>query len=148
MKSLKITLVCGASLLMIVGEGYLYASNGIKLNLGYDIPKAPSQLEKTVNDSTPMPSVPVRLPKEALEEWQSMQLQVYDVGDNRQEFDNAIADSVAKLKEKSWKTLSTVSEEDVNITVMQYGDGALIAGLSIMASTPDKAVFLNLVGPL
>ncbi len=169
MKALKIVLIVVSSLLLIGGAGYLYASSGIKSKPGYATlatPKGNSVnallsvnvgpggvkparwlIDKVVDSSNHVPDVPERILKSALKELQGVQLHVYDVGSNRKVFDNAIADSMEKLKDKSWKTLATVREDDVNIAVLQFGEGAMIAGLSIMASTPEKAVFLNLVGP-
>jgi len=170
MKILKISLVLVILLLLIVGEGYLYASHGIKPQSGYakfTLPKGESVnplfsinvgprgvkpvrwlLEQVADDFDQVNQVPEQMFKNALRDLQGVQLRVYDVDSNRQVFDMAIADSIASLKEKSWRTLATVREDDVKIAVLQYGEGVQIEGLSIMASTPDKALFLNLVGPL
>lgn len=169
MKALKITLIVAGSLLLFGGAGYLYASSGIKSKPGYAKLATPHRdsvtplfsvsvgpggvkparwlLEKIVDDSEHVSDAPERMLRSALQELQGVQLQVYDVGTNRLVYDNAIADSVAKLKRKNWQTLATVRQDDVNVAVLKFGTGELIAGLSIMASTQDKAVFLNLVGP-
>lgn len=169
MKALKISLIVITLLVLIGGEGYLYASNGIKSKLGYAQLTIPADesvnsvlslnvgpngvkpvrwlLEKIVDDSDHAREVPEKVLKSVMQELQGVQLRVYEVGDNRQVFDSAISDSVSSLKAKSWQTLARVREDDVKIVVLQYLDAERIAGLSIMASTPDTALFLNLIGP-
>lgn len=169
MKALKIGLIVVTSLMLVVGAGYLYASNGIKSKPGYvklatlkgesvsallSVNLGPGGvkpvrwlLEQFVYDSDHGYEVEERVFNSVLQELQGVQLRVYDVGTNRPVFDRAIADSVVSLKEKSWQTLATVRQDDVKIAVLKYGDGEQIVGLSIMASTPDKALFLNLIGP-
>jgi hypothetical protein len=169
MRALKITVVVVTSLLLVGGAGYLYAANGIKSKLGYaklvtpkgeditallSVNVGPSGvkparwlLKQVADESGHEHQVPKRVLNSVLQELKGVQLRVYDVGSNRHVFDSAIADSVTGLKQKNWQTLATVREGDVKVAVLQYVDGEQIAGLSIMASTPDKAMFLNLIGP-
>lgn len=166
MKALKIILIVVASLVLIGGGGYLYASSGIKSKPGYAKLATPSAtallsvnvghgglgpvrwlIEQATENSDHGRRMPKRLLKTVLQDLQGVQLRVYDVGNNRQAFDNAIVDSVAALKLKSWKTLMTVRDGNEQIVVLQYGDDDKIEGLSIMVSTPENAVFLNLIGP-
>lgn len=169
MKPLKIVVIVVTSLVLIGGAGYLFAANSIKSKPGYaklgepqgesitavlSINAGPGAVkplrwvfEKIADNSDHADAIPERLMSSVMQELQGVQLRVYDLGANRQVFDNAIDDSVRALKEKSWQTLVTVRKDDVKIAVLQYPDGQQIAGLSIMASTPEKALFLNLIGP-
>ncbi len=168
MRPLKIAVIVVSSLLLVGGAGYLYASSGIKSNAGYaslvkpvgsvdtllslnvgprGVQPARWLIDKFVQDSAAPSDAAERMLKTALQDLQGVQLHVYEVGGNQPVFDKAIADSVAKLTQKSWQILTTVRDEDVKIAVLHFADGPHIAGLSIMASTPEKAVFLNLVGP-
>lgn len=169
MKILRIVLIVVVSLTLIGGAGYLYASSGIKSKPGYaDIttPSVDSEnalvavnvgpggvkplrwfFKQVVENSEHMEQVPERVLIGALQELQGVQIRVYDARDKRHVFDSAIADTVASLKEKNWQTLVTVRDDEEQIVVLQYGDKKQIAGLSIMASTPDKALFLNVIGP-
>ncbi len=169
MKALKIITIVVASLLLLGGVGYLYASSGVKSNPGYvklAKPKGESVstllslnigpggvrptrwlFEKIVDGSDSEHEIPKRIFKNVLKELQGIQLRIYEVHGNRQVFDEAIAESAAVLEGKNWEHLVTVREENERIVIMQYGDDAQINGLSIMASTPDTALFLNLIGP-
>ena len=165
MKALKIILIVVASLVLIGGGGYLYASSGIKAKPGYAKLTTPANallsinvgrgglrpvrwlLKQATESSDHGNKMPKRLLETVLQDLQGVQLRVYDVASNRQAFDKAIADSVAALKQQSWQTLMTVRDGDEQIAVLQYGDNDKIEGLSIMVSTPENAVFLNLIGP-
>jgi hypothetical protein len=166
MKALKIILIVVVSLVLIGGCGYLYASSGIKSKTGYaklatprvnallSVSVGPRGLgpvrwlvEKITESSDHEHEIPQRLLKSVMQEVQGVQLRIYDVGNNRQAFDSAIAESVEGLKKKGWQTLMTVREGDERIVVLQYGNDEEIEGLSIMVSIPDNAVFLNLIGP-
>lgn len=166
MKAIKIILIVVATLVLIGGCGYLYASSGIKSKTGYAklaTPRANALLsvsvgprglgpvrwivEKIAENSGHDHEIPERLLKSLMDELQGVQLRIYDVGNNRQAFDSAIAESVAGLKKKGWQTLLTVRERHERIVVLQYGSDEQIEGLSIMVSIPDNAVFLNLIGP-
>ncbi len=169
MKALKVLLIIVVSMVLIGGAGYLYASSGIKSKPGYaDIPSPDvgSQsallsvkvgpggvkplrwiVEQYAENAGHKTEVPERALREALKDLQGIQLRVYDSSYNREVFDSAISETTAALKQKQWQTLMTVRDEEEHITVMQFTDEDQIAGLSIMASTPDKALFLNLIGP-
>ena len=168
MNAIKITLITIATFVLIIGAGYLYASNGIKSKPGYVDLIVPSDesvrsllsvnlgpdgvqpvrwlLEKIADESNHSVELPEQVLKTAFQELQGVQLRVYEVGANRRDFDAAIAESVVALKAKSWQTLARVREDDVKVEVLQYTAAGKIAGLSIMASTRDKALFLNLIG--
>jgi len=169
MKALKISLIILVSLALVGGMGYLYASSGIKSKPGYEKAAMPQLesvdalfavnvgpggvkpvrwlLEQIADSSGHTDQVPTRVLESALNELQGVQIRVYDADGNREVFDGAIADTVAALKQKNWQTLVTVRDEEEQIVVLRYGDDDHIAGLSIMASTPDNALFLNLIGP-
>ncbi len=169
MKVLKIVLIVIGSLVVIGGAGYLYASSGIKAKPGYaDIPATgvDSQnalvalnvgpggvkplrwlFKQVAETSDHVEQVPERMLMNALQGLQGVQIRLYDSSGKRQIFDGAISETVAQLKNKNWQTLMTVRDDEEHIVVMQYGDEKTIAGLSIMASTPEKALFLNLIGP-
>ena len=89
-----------------------------------------------------------RLLLSVLQDLQGVQLRVYEVENNRQVFEQAIDDSIATLRQDDWQTLLKVREDDKRVVVMQSGDEGLISGLSVLASTPENAVFINLVGQL
>ncbi len=169
MKALKIVFIVFATLILIGGAGYLYASSGIASKAGYaDIssPIIDSQnallsvkvgpggvqplrwvFEQVAEGTEHGDRVPEQMLKTALQELQGIQLRVYDSRGNRDVFDGAIAETVASLKQKNWETLMTVRDDEEKIVVLQYANQNQIAGLSIMASTPEKALFLNLIGP-
>lgn len=169
MKIIKIISIAALSLILISGTGYLYASSGINSKQGYAqlaMPTGQSAhsllslnvgpngvkpvrwlLKQVVHDSTYTSDMPEQVLKAVMQDLQGVQLRVYEVGDNRQVFDAAIAESVSSLKAKNWQTLASVRDDDVELVVLQYLALEKIAGLSIMASTSDNALFLNLIGP-
>jgi len=169
MKISKIILIFVGTLTMVVGAGYLYASSGIKSKPGYVVLATPTGesvnrilsikvgprgvrptqwlFEKIVESSEYEQEMPERVFNSVLQELQGIQLHVYEVRNNRKVFDDAIAESATALKAKNWEPLVAVRDGKERIVVMQYGNEDLIKGLSIMASTPDTAIFLNLIGP-
>lgn len=169
MKALKITLIVLGTLVLIGGAGYLYASSGIKSKSGYaelaavgikandailSVNVGPGGLspfrwlfEQALEHSDYTADVPEKVLLRALKEIQGVQLRIYDAANNRDIFDSAISETAAALKQKQWQTLMTVRDDDEHIVVLQYLDQDQITGLSIMASTPDKALFINLIGP-
>lgn len=169
MNALKISLIIVASLLLLSGAGYLYASSGVKSKSGYAklvTPHGPSVntlisvnigpggvaptrwlAGKIMEASDSEQEVPALVAKRLLNQLEGLQLRVYEVSGNRQSFDNAIAESVTLLKQKSWETMATIRDGDEHIVVMHTGDDEQINGVSIMVSTQDKAVFVNLIGP-
>ena len=60
--------------------------------------------EKIMEASDSEHEVPARIAKRLLNQLEGLQLRVYEVSGNRQSFDNAIAESVTLLKQKSWET--------------------------------------------
>ena len=169
MKALKIFLIIVASLSLVIGAGYLYASSGVKSKLGYAelaVPKddnispvlsvnlgpggvKPARwlLDKIVKNVDHGGQVPEHMLRNVMNEIQAVQLRVYEVENSQSVFDDAISESIHSLKKKNWQTLASVREDDVKIEVMQYTNGEQLVGLSFMASTPENAMFLNLIGP-
>ncbi|RBP51263.1 DUF4252 domain-containing protein [Arenicella xantha] len=168
MKALKISLIVLASLLLISGAGYLYASSGVKSKPGYAKLASPQGhsvnasislnigpggvapvrwlVEKFIASSEQQHELPERIFQRVLKDLEGVQLRVYEIGHNRPAFDQAIAESVAALKQKNWQTLATIRDEDEHVVVMHTGNDEQIDGLSIMLSSHDNAVFLNLIG--
>ena len=169
MKILKILLIALGTLVLIGAAGYLYASSGIKTKPGYadmgsvsvdsnnamlSVSVGPGGVkplrwlfETALEHSDHSSQIPEEMLRGALGKLQGVQLRVFDSSNKRDLFDRAISETAAALKQKQWQTLMTVRDEKEHIVVLQYLDQQQIAGLSIMASTPEKALFLNLIGP-
>lgn len=169
MKILKILLITILSIILIGGVGYLWASSGVKSKPGYVefTPPSGSILDlqvavrvgphgmrpvrwlanKLTEGSQGRLEMPERVLKSVLPDVQGLQLRVYQVQDNRLEFDQAITDSVAMMRAQDWHMLLRVQEDEEHIVVMHSGGDNEIAGLSVLASTSDNAVFFNLIGP-
>lgn len=169
MKFLKGFLIVVAALLFIGGAGYLYASSGVKSKPGYAQLVFPSGssvnalvsvklgpggvgparwvAEKIVANSGHKLDTQARIFTDVLNELNGVQLRVYEVDDNRQAFDSAIAESVAALKAQDWQTVVKVYEDNERVVVMHNGNNTQINGVSVMVSTPENAVFINLIGP-
>lgn len=169
MKFLKVCLIVVASLLFIGGAGYLYASGGVKSKPGYAELVAPQGAsidaivsvklgpggvgparwiaEKIAATSGHEFDVSEQAFADVLGELNGIQVRVYEVHNNRQAFDTAIAKSVAGLKEKNWQTLATVREDEERVVVMHTGTDTHIDGVSVMVSNSENAVFVNLIGP-
>ena len=81
-----------------------------------------------------------------LQDLQGVQLRIYKVENNRQVFEQAIDVSMASLKLKDWQTLLSVQKDEKHIVVMQAENKGLISGLSVLISTPENALFIDLVG--
>jgi hypothetical protein len=167
--TLKAVLVVALALVLITGAGYLYASSGVKSKPGYaklEMPKGKQfdalitvnlgpggvgpvkwLVEKISDDSDHEHDMPERVFRSVLPELQGLQLQVYDVKSDTASFEQAITASVAALKAQDWQTLLKVQEDNELVVVMQSEHDRQIEGLSILVSTPDKAVFMNLIGP-
>ena len=166
---MRIVLIVVFSLVLIGGAGYLYASSGIESKPGYVklvLPSAESvdtQISLNLGPSGVGPvrwlfgqfashsdrdlEMSERVLNGVLQDLRGVQLRVYDVNNNRPLFDQAISESLASLKGQGWQTLVKVREDDEHVVVMQSTQYEKVIGLSILASTPDKAVFLNLIGP-
>lgn len=169
---LRTLIIIFVSIILIGGAGYLYASSGVKSKPGYVELVSPGSLKgESVNvlfamnlgpkGMTPVRWVVEKMASQAdrvletseqvllslLREIQGVQLRVYEVRNNRKVFDNAINDSAAALKEKNWHPLIKVNDDEEHVVIMQFGDEKEITALSVMVSTPENAVFLNLIGP-
>jgi len=83
-----------------------------------------------------------------LNDAQGLQLRIYEVENNQSIFEDAIDESVTALNRENWETIIKVREDDQRVVIMQSLDENLIAGLAVLISTPEDAVFVNLVGPL
>jgi hypothetical protein len=83
-----------------------------------------------------------------LQDLQGVQLHIYEIENNRIAFEEAIDDSIATLKQENWQTVLKVKEDEEHIVVMQSGDEGRVSGYSVLVSTPDNAVFMNLMGQL
>ena len=169
MKFFKVFLIVVATLLFIGGAGYRYASSGLNSKPGYAklvMPKGSSAnalvsvklgpggvgparwiFEKIVENSDHQIDAEARVVKDVLADLNGVQLRVYEVADNRASFDTAIAESVAALQAQNWQTLAKVYEDDERVVVMHSGNNSQIDGVSVMVSTPENAVFVNLIGP-
>ncbi len=170
MKFLKYSLISLATLVLIGSAGYLFAASGIQSKPGYADLTMPGWMSTDTAIAVklgPMGLKPVRwmvdrvankpgrefdMSKQVLlsvlDDLEGVQLRIYEVEDNRQVFDQAIDDSIVTLKQDNWQTLISVQEDDDRLVVMQAGDDDLIEGLSVLASTPENAVFINLVGQI
>lgn len=172
MKFLKYTLIIIFTLFLIASAGYLLAASGIESKPGYAKLSTPSWFftdNKIALNLGPIGLKPARWVAKRIihatdEDLQSaelellsllddihgLQLRIYNVKDDRSVFEQAIDESVSELKKANWQTLIKVREDDKHIVVMKPGndDGDIISGLSVLLSTPDNAVFINLVGQL
>lgn len=169
MNFFRYTLIAILALALIGGASYLYASSGIKSKPGYVVLPEPDNdsaklivglklgpggvwpvqwLLKTISNSSEADlDVSEKVLLGVMQEIQGVQLRIYEVDGNRGVFEAAIKESVATLRGENWNTLLRVREDDEYVVVMQSGDDTLIEGLSILVSTPENAVFLNLMGP-
>ena len=170
MKILKYSAITLLTIALIGSAGYLFASSGLKSEPGYaklSLPNwrstntivvlnlgpkglKPAQwmVRQVINGADEELDRSEQIILSVLQDIQGVQLRVYEVDKNRRVFDQSIDKSIASLKQDNWQTLISVREDDNRIVVMQAGDAELISGLSILASTPENAVFLNLVGHL
>lgn len=170
MKFLKYSFITLTALLLIGSAGYLLAASGMQSKPGYAKLTLPSWLStnttvalnlgprglkpvrwvinRVVEASDEELELSERLILSALQDLQGVQLRIYEVENNRQVFERAIDDSIVSLKQEDWQTLLKVREDDKRIVVMQAGNEDLISGFSVLASTPENAVFINLVGQL
>ena len=170
MKFLKYSLITFLTLALIGSAGYLLASSGIESKPGYVKLTMPSwfltdtkvalnlgprglkplrwMVNRIVDSSAEELELPERLILSMLQDLQGVQLRIYEVENNRPIFEQAIEDSVSTLRREGWQTLIKVREDDKHVVVMQTGNEVLISGLSVLASTPENAVFINLVGEI
>ena len=170
MNFLKYTLITLFTIILIGSAGYLLASSGIESKPGYVKLTMPSwfmtdtkvalnlgpkglkplrwMIDKALNSSEGELELEEQLLLSVLQDLQGIQLRVYEVDNNRQLFEQAIDESVQTLKQEDWQTLLKVREHDKHVVVMQSGTEKLISGLSVLASTPENAVFINLIGEI
>jgi hypothetical protein len=169
MNILRVSLTIVATLVLVSGAGYLYASVGVKSKPGYAKlvkPKGTTVdtvlslnigpggvrsvrwlLDMIVDESDNEHDMPMRIVRSLLEELQGVQVRIYEIDGNRRAFDVAITESVVALKKKSWESMVVINEGEDRIVAMQFGDETQISGLTVMARSADNAVFINLVGP-
>ena len=156
--------------MVLVGSaGYLFASSGNEKHAGYVKLTAPERfsddmlLALKVGPHGMKPvhwliksaasahqgefEVPEKLLLGLVPELQGIQLHLYSVESNGEDYDSVIDDSVSALKRANWQTLVKVQEENEHIVVMVMQQADQISGLSIFARTPDNAVFVNVTGP-
>jgi hypothetical protein len=170
MKVLKYSFVALLSFLLIGFAGYLIASTGIKSQPGYanltlpgffstktalSINVGPMGMKpvqwivrRIVNASDETLELPERVMLGVLQDVQGVQLRVYEIDNDRHVFKQAIDESIVSLRQDDWQTVLVVNEDDQRIVMMQSEAGGVISGISVLASTPDNAVFINLVGQL
>ena len=166
MNFLKYSFITLLSIVLIGSTGYLLASSGIESKPGYAKLTMPSWFltdTKIAINLGPKCLKPVRwminrivhdhelelseqLLLSMLQDLQGVQLRVYEVENNRQVFDQAIDESVATLKQKDWQTILRVREDGEHVVIMKSGNDDSISGVSVLASTPENAVFINLMG--
>lgn len=170
MKIIKYILITLVTLVLIGSAGYLYAAGGLKSKPGYADLVLPGWLstdtalavrlgpgglkpvrwvvnrviENSHNKSDLSKLVLTRL----LDDLEGVQLRIYEVKNNQPVFDQAIDDSIMSLIQQDWQILVRLREHEEHIVIMQSAEAGLIRGLSILASTPENAVFINLVGQL
>jgi len=170
MKFLKYSVITLLSIVLIGSAGYLLASSGIQSKPGYAKLTMPSwfstdtivainlgprglkpvrwMIERAVSSSNDNLELDEKILLSLLQDLQGVQLRIYEVENNRKIFERAIDESLVTLKQDGWQTLITVREDEKRIIVMQSTDAELITGFSILVSTPENAVFVNLIGQL
>ncbi|MDG1904738.1 MAG: DUF4252 domain-containing protein [Arenicella sp.] len=168
MNFLKYTFVALLTLLFIGVTGLVVASTGIKSQPGYANLTLPSWsarntivavnvgpigfkpvqwlVQRIVEHSDKDLEVAERVLLGTIHDVQGLQLRIYNVNDDREVYDQAIKDSTERLKRDAWQTVVGVREDDQRIVVMQYEEAGVISGVTVLASTPDNAIFVNLLG--
>jgi hypothetical protein len=169
MKILQTLLIIVLTVALLMGAGYLYASSGIQAKPGYvklDLPSLreavpiisvklgprglkPARwvMEQVIENAHGNTQIAEQVLRGIVNDVHGVQLAVYEVGQNRATFDDAIDTSVARLKREGWQTLVKVRERDEHVVIMQAGDDTVIEGLSLLVSNTDNAVFINVIGP-
>ena len=170
MKLLKYLFIGLIVLVLVSTAGCVFVSGGIKSKPGYaklttptvfsndatlaldfgprSIKSARWMLERFANASDNESEIPIQVLLSVLDDVQGLQLRVYQVDNNESVFEQAIDESVSTLNEDNWQTIVKVNEEDQRVVIMQSGTDELIMGLAVLVSTPEDAVFVNLIGPL
>ena len=131
----------------LILPSWLSTNTTLALNLG---PRGLTPVKWIVNRTVDASEHELELPERILinvfQDLQGVQLRIYEVENNRQVFEQAIDASMASLKLKDWQTLLSIREDDKHIVAMQAEKDGLISGLSVLISTPENAVFMNLMG--
>ena len=170
MRFLKYAFIGLLGLVLIASAGYLFASSGLETKPGYVKLKTPKVLSATpivalnlgprgvgtarwlmhrlVNVSGTDLEASHQALLSTLDDFQGLQLRIYEVNNNQEVFEQAMDESVARLKDQQWQTIVKVREETNRVVVMISEEGDVIAGLSLLVTTPENAVFVNLIGPL
>ena len=170
MNFLKYSFITLLTLVLIGSAGYLLASSGIESKPGYVKLTMPSWfltdtklalnlgpkglqpvrwiVKRIVNGSDDELELTERLLLSVIQDLQGVQLRIYEIENNRPVFEQAINDSVTTLEQAQWQTILKVREDNKRVIVMQSENAGIISGLSVLASTPENAVFINLVGQL
>lgn len=158
------------TIVLIGSAGYLLAASGMQSKPGYAKLVMPSWFltdTKLALNLGPRGLKPVRwitdnivvasyddlelserLILSMLQDLHGVQLRIYEVENNREVFEQAIDESIISLKHDDWQTLLSMREDNKRIVVMQSAHAGVISGLSVLASTPENAFFVNLVGQL
>jgi hypothetical protein len=167
---LKYSFITLVTLLLVGSAGYLLAARGMQSKPGYAELTLPSWLstntivamnlgptglkpvrwmiKRVVDGSHKKLELPERVLLGVLQDLEGVQIRVYEVENNRQVFEQAIDASIVSLKRENWQIVLKVREDEQHIVVMQAGDEGMISGYSVLVSTPENAVFMNLVGQL
>jgi hypothetical protein len=170
MAFLKYTLITLVTLVLIGSACYLLASGGMQSKPGYTKLDLPSWLstnttvalnlgprglkpvrwmvKRVIKASDHQSELSGKLITSVMQDLQGLQLRLYEVENNRPVFEQAIDDSIVTLREDGWLTLLSVREDNKRVVVMQAEDKGLISGVSVLAITPENAIFVNLVGQL
>lgn len=131
----------------LILPSWLSTNTTLALNLG---PRGLKPVKWIVNRAVDASEHELELPGwiliNVLQDLQGVQLRIYKVENNRQVFEQAIDVSMASLKLKDWQTLLSVQKDEKHIVVMQAENKGLISGLSVLISTPENALFIDLVG--
>ena len=169
MNVLKYLLIYILALVLLLGAGYLYASSGIKSKPGFAQLYSPKGagvdalvsvnlgpggvgpirwiFEQVAEQADHGSDEAEKIISSVLGELNGVQLRVYEVHGNQEFYDRAIDQAAAKLRSENWQVLVKVNEDEDHVLVMHTSSGDMIDGLAVLVSTPDNAVFVNLIGP-
>ena len=170
MNFLKYSFITFLALILVGSAGYILAASGMQSKPGYAELTLPGwsstntvvalnlgprglkptrwMIERVLNASDDELKLSEQLLLSVLQDLHGVQLRIYAVENNRPVFEQAIDDSITSLRQKDWQTVLKVQEDNKRIVVMQFADEGLISGLSVLATTPENAVFINLVGQI
>ena len=170
MNILKYSFIALLTLMLIGSAGYLLAASGIQskpgfakltlpswsstdtvvaLNIG---PRGLTPMRWAINKAVSASDHELELSEQrllaVLQDLQGVQLRIYQIENNRQVFEQAIDDSIVSLRQADWQTIIKVREDQKRIVVMQAENAGVISGFTLLASTPENAFFVNLMGQL